>query len=200
MTFYHIKKYILDLSLQIMMYVFFKYNMYFYVSLPLAFLHVFYVRVDLQLTATLNSTHTMTPNNQPFRQASRPCKDNTTRQQSRPPTGYCFNYHSQSVGFTAENCPYKQVCPRCKRNHPMYRQCIPPQQQTKITDDICWYRTKSHHSYSSPWPRMWRTPQPRNRMWRTPQPQPRPRVWWRTRPDCNFVFYLFSIWYYVSYI
>ena len=82
------------------------------------------VRVDLQLTATLKSTHTMTSNNQPFRQASQHSKANTTRQQSRPPTGYGYNYHSQSVRCTAEICQHKHVCPRCKRNHPMYRQIL----------------------------------------------------------------------------
>ena len=103
------------------------------------------VRVDLQLTATLKSTHTMTRNNQPFRQASQPFKANTTRQQSRPPTGYCFSYHSQSVRCTAENCQYKHVCPRCKRNHPMYRQCIPPQHQTNIQNN----RTKLPHTLTN---------------------------------------------------
>ena len=61
------------------------------------------VRVDLQLTATLKSTHTMTRNNQPFRQASQPFKANTTRQQSRLPTGYCFSYHSQSVRWNVSS-------------------------------------------------------------------------------------------------
>ena len=82
------------------------------------------VRVDLQLTATLNKP-TFTPHNtQPFLPA-RSFRANTPRQQqNRPPPGYCYNYHSQYVRCTTDNCQYKHACPKCNRSHPMYRSCF----------------------------------------------------------------------------
>ncbi|KAI0242052.1 hypothetical protein LSAT2_014989 [Lamellibrachia satsuma] len=100
------------------------------------------VRVDLQLTATLNKP-TFTPHNtQPFLPA-RSFRANTPRQQqNRPPPGYCYNYHSQYVRCTTDNCQYKHACPKCNRSHPMYRSCF-----TQVTTTILQHygmRTQPH--------------------------------------------------------
>ena len=74
------------------------------------------LRVDLQINASKSNFRSQSTNK-------------SYQQNSKTPTGYCFDYHNISQRCTFQNCTYKHTCPTCDQRHPMFRPCNQYQHQ-----------------------------------------------------------------------